>query len=251
MQVLAMIIIAIILLAIFLWLIRLFLKKKNPAILGLLFATIHLIFTTLILFMEKGAEEPGWGWMICMIIDFPLYPLLMFLGEHLGKQLESISMLFTYLFFAILGSLLYFFLGSIIGKIFNLASKRISESLESKGITKEDFLNKEDFLKPTKRKILLFLSLLLIFIFFVKSYPCNLSMVFANQPVVSERLEFQSLYDVIRNGFMWSEIIPDASSYSYYCQPFYLLLYFVYSVPLYLIACLISKTKLPFIQNRK
>lgn len=104
-------------------------------------------------------------------------------------------------------------------------------------------MNKErikEFLKPTKNKIFSFLLLLLIFLLFVKSYPCNLTIISGWEPNGGkfQQLEFHSLYHVIRYGFKWELPAKDMSKF-HSLNPKFLLLYFVYIPFLYLITCLI------------
>lgn len=84
----------------------------------------------------------------------------------------------------------------------------------------------KDFFKPTKRKLILFISLVFILIF-LKLYPVNVTSCGSFPPKCHESIEFRSLYTIVKNGFDWSPKILDASR-QYIANPLYLSLYILY-----------------------
>lgn len=103
-----MIVVAVLVSVSLLW----FLLKKDPSSLGLLFAAIHFSFTLFVLWaaLESAKRgEMGWPWFFCLTIDLPLYPLVMLM--------KTANNLVIWLFFATVGSGLYFLIGWMVGKL--------------------------------------------------------------------------------------------------------------------------------------
>ena len=105
---LLMIIVAVLISVSILW----FLQEKNPVSLGLFFASVHFSFTLFVLWAALNSAkrgEIGWPWLFCLTVDLPLYPLVMFM--------KTANNFLIWLFFAVFGSLFYFGIGWVIGKL--------------------------------------------------------------------------------------------------------------------------------------
>jgi len=106
--VILMIVVAVLVSVSLLW----FLQNKDPSSLGFLFAAIHFSFTLFVLWaaLESAKRgEMGWPWVFCLIVDLPLYPLVMLM--------KTANNLLIWLFFATVGSGLYFLIGWMVGKL--------------------------------------------------------------------------------------------------------------------------------------
>ncbi|MDD5348001.1 MAG: hypothetical protein PHT59_05245 [Candidatus Omnitrophica bacterium] len=103
-------------------------KKGDPLRLGVVFAALHFLFTLFVWWMaagmKRGGESPMWAWLLCLVADFPLYPLMAFC--------DTSNTFLIWLFFATLGTVLYFFVGWGVGKVVLFARHMLAKAVDPK-----------------------------------------------------------------------------------------------------------------------
>ncbi len=98
-------------------------KAKNPFILGMLFAGAHFFFVVIIAALvylsikQQSPDSPMWGWFIPFMIDIPT-SFLIYCLPQINKDYMWQTLYEPFLFFALLGSIQYFLIGTGLGCLY-------------------------------------------------------------------------------------------------------------------------------------